>query len=203
MLSTSTGGDRPHRRTFWMWGSISRFSPSLSRGPSSGMRPWPGRFITGESAGRTSPAACPGSSRGWGRRPFWPTPWRSPRTPLSGPKAFRRLWPGWGLCPMPCRSILIFPGTATWPSAWGGCSAFTSWRTSTSPIALPLSPISGGGGISPCPPGSGITCISRLEATGSLTEGTCATSLPCGCLLASGTGPTGRFFCGGWGTSCC
>ena len=70
-----------------------------------------------------------------------------------------------GRCATACRSTLTSPATATWPSAWGACSASSFWKTSTIPTSAPPSRSSGGGGTSACPPGSGITCTSPWGAT--------------------------------------
>ena len=50
--------------------------------------------------------------------------------------------------PTPSRSTSTSPATATWPSAWGGCSALSLSRTSTTPISPGPWWTSGSGGTS-------------------------------------------------------
>ena len=69
--------------------------------------------------------------------------------------------------------------TRTWPSVWGGCSAFIFWKTSTIPTLPALSRISGGGGTFPCPVGSGIMFTfpwAAIAAPKPKTSATCSLS---------------------------
>ncbi len=68
-----------------------------------------------------------------------------PRPPASSPPWGR----GWASPPSPSSSTSTSPATPTWPSAWGGCSGLSSWKTSTIPISPGLWWSSGSGGISP------------------------------------------------------
>ena len=58
-----------------------------------------------------------------------------------------------------------FSGYSDMARAWVRCWALTSASTSTTPTSPRASPSSGGGGTSPCPPGSGIMCTSPWGAT--------------------------------------
>ena len=78
-----------------------------------------------------------------------------------------------GAWPSAFRSTSTSPAIPTWPRAWAGCWALSLPPTSAIPISPAASPSSGGGGTSPCPPGSGSISISPWGATGAASPGGC------------------------------
>ena len=64
-----------------------------------------------------------------------------------------------------CRSTSTSPATPTWPSAWGGCSAFVSRRISAGRTSPRRCRNSGAAGTSRCRRGFATTCTCRSAAT--------------------------------------
>ncbi len=105
----------------------------------------------------------------------------------------------WGgvVLPTPCRFILTFPDTVIWPSDWEECSDFTFRKISICRIFQKAYRNSGGGGIFPCHPGSGIMCTSLWGVTGGMSTGILP---PCFFLPGSGMGRPGILLPGESGT---
>ena len=179
--------------------------PSWWPGPSCAIPPWPRRSPAGRRPCPNSPMGQSASSSGWAKKCCWPTPWARSPTPCSPnpPPPWPPVRRGWGRRPIPFRSTLTSPPIPTWPSAWGGCLAFIFWKTSTTPISPSRSPSSGGGGTSPCPPGSGITSTSRWGEAAVPPPGTSSTWPPCGCSPGCGMARRGPLCCGAHGSFCC
>ena len=98
------------------------------------------------------------SSSGSSRRRAWRTRSRSSST-TSSPIRRRTPAPAPGSCSCSsaCRSTATSPDTPTWRSAWRGCSATGSRRTSTSRSSPAASPSSGDAGTSASRAGSATT----------------------------------------------